>query len=141
MIIVALAFSALPSMKPHIACLNICRDSPASKFDLALDQRVGAFGEMHRFAGDGHRVVADALQRDVGVNHRRHQTQMPGARQVHADESVAHLVQLAVFRVDPLIAQDGRVGQLVVTAQQGAHRGAEGLVDALGQQGRLLFDQ
>jgi hypothetical protein len=95
---------------------------------------------MHRLARDGHCVVADALDAEVGMNYRRDQTQVSGARQVHANECVTHLVQGAADRVDPLVAENRGVGKLVVADQEGPRRRVQRVIDALGQEGHLLLD-
>ena len=82
---------------------------------------VGRGGQLQGLAADGHGIVADTLQLDIGPDHRGQQAQVTGARQVQRNELVTHRVDLAHHAIDRMVVEDGRGRQLGIAGLQGMH--------------------
>ena len=83
-----------------------------------------AFGhvtELHRFARNGHGVVADALEDDIGADHRRYQAQMARARQMNGDEGVTQAVDPAHVPVDRQVRLEDELVDRIGSHAVGQH--------------------
>ena len=71
---------------------------------------MGRGGQLQGLAADGHGIVADTLQLDIGPDHRGQQAQVSGARQVQRNELVTHRVDLAHHAIDRMVVEDSGGG-------------------------------
>ena len=94
--------------------------------------------DLHGFAADIDRVVADALQLEVDAHHRRDEAQVAGAGQVYGEEAVANTVELAAGPIDRVVAKHDRISPGRVARQQ-APAGVRETGLHCGGQGREFF--
>jgi hypothetical protein len=74
--------------------------------------------KLNGFARDRHRIVADAFERHVHLQHRRNEPQMPRRRQMPRDEGVTQLVDGADLAVDRQITEDDSIARFAIGDQQ-----------------------
>ena len=136
----ARATSPFSSTKAVIAWRSVRRASVDVISSSRAIRPLGWPRELDRLPADGHRVVPEAFELDIGADHGRHAPQRSRARQVDGDELVAETIELAHLAVDPLVVEDGAVGEVLVAGQHRAERIGDGLLDPCGNRPEPRMD-
>ncbi len=95
--------------------------STGSSDRLGLHNVVGA-------ARDAHRLVADALQVAIDLDHRQDEAQIDGHGLFLGQQLVGHLVQFTLRGVDGRLVLLHVLAQALVALQIGVHRGLDRLL-------------